>query len=64
MTILIRNGGVLMGRGKDFNHKRKGHEQESPKHGSNVASKDSIDVEYSIETVASKGRKPIEVIRE
>ncbi|HZG60227.1 MAG TPA: hypothetical protein VEY68_07170 [Anoxybacillus sp.] len=48
-----------MGRGVHFHHKRKGHEQEKPKHGANVPPKNTERVEFAIEPVASEGERPI-----
>jgi hypothetical protein len=52
-----------MGRGNNFNHKRKGHEQKTPKYGVDVAPKDNEYVEFSIETTAKDGRKPVEIVK-
>ncbi|UAL54905.1 MULTISPECIES: hypothetical protein [Metabacillus] len=48
-----------MGRGKDFNHKKKGHELTISKKGQPVAAKHSKDVEYAIEPAASKGERAV-----
>lgn len=48
-----------MGRGKNFNHKEKGHKPEIPKHGKNVSPKNNEHVEFAIETVADKQGRPI-----
>jgi hypothetical protein len=48
-----------MGRGVDFNHKRKGHQQEKPKHGINVPPKNTERVEFAIEPVASERDRPV-----
>ncbi|MDQ0858680.1 hypothetical protein [Bacillus sp. V2I10] len=47
-----------MGRGKDFNHKKKGRDLISKK-GQPVAAKHSKDVEYAIEPVASEGDRAV-----
>jgi hypothetical protein len=49
----------IMGRGVHFHHKRKGHEQEKPKHGANVPSKNTERVEFAIEPAASEGKRPV-----
>jgi hypothetical protein len=51
----------MMGRGVHFNHKRKGHENERPKHGSDVSAKDTERVVYSIDTTASEGERPVSI---
>ncbi|RAK22106.1 hypothetical protein B0I26_10294 [Anoxybacillus vitaminiphilus] len=51
-----------MGRGVHFNHKRKGHKQEKPKHGSNVPPKNTERVEFAIEPdrpVSTKAEKDL-----
>lgn len=53
-----------MGRGKHFNHKIKGHDHEKPKHGHNMPSKLTEDVEFSIEPVAKNGQRPVEIKRD
>ncbi|WP_185806884.1 hypothetical protein [Bacillus sp. HMF5848] len=50
-----------MGRGKHFNHKEKGHENEIPERGKEVASKYSLKEEYAIEPVASQGDRPVTI---
>jgi hypothetical protein len=53
-----------MGRGKNFNHKRKGHEPQTPEHGKEVPIKNEEHAEYAIDTVASKNGKPITIKNE
>jgi hypothetical protein len=50
-----------MGRGVHFNHKRKGHKQEKPKHGTNVPPKNTERVEFAIEPVASEENRPVSI---
>jgi hypothetical protein len=51
----------IMGRGIYFNHKRKGHKQEKPKHGANVPPKNTERVEFAIEPAASEGDRPVSI---
>ena len=50
-----------MGRGKSFNHKRKGHENKKPKYAENMRPKNTEEVEYAIEPVASYGNKAVSI---
>jgi V8-like Glu-specific endopeptidase len=50
-----------MGRGKSFQHKRKGHQPESPEHGKEVHVKNEEHAQYSIDTVASENGKPVTI---
>lgn len=50
-----------MGRGKNFNHKQKGHEPESPKHGQQVQSKRRQQAVLDIEPVASENTPPVSI---
>lgn len=57
-----KKGAFIMGRGVHFNHKRKGHKQEKPKHGSNVPPKNTERVEFAIEPdrpVSTKAEKDL-----
>lgn len=48
-----------MGRGKDFNHQKKGQDLTISKKGQPVTAKHSKDVEYAIEPVASEGDRAV-----
>ncbi|QNG61483.1 MULTISPECIES: hypothetical protein [Bacillaceae] len=48
-----------MGRGKDFNHQKKGQDRTISKKGQPVPAKHSKDVEYAIEPVASEGEPAV-----
>jgi len=48
-----------MARGKSFNHKLKGYEHKVPEYGKNVGGKNTEEVEFAIEPVASDGERPI-----
>ncbi|WP_204166764.1 hypothetical protein [Bacillus sp. CGMCC 1.16541] len=48
-----------MSRGKHFNHKRQGHEQQPSKAAQQVSPKTEEIVEYSIEPFAHDGEKPV-----
>ncbi|WP_160299081.1 hypothetical protein [Bacillus alveayuensis] len=50
-----------MGRGKSFQHKKKGHKSKVPNHGIPVQGKHTKDVEFSIDTSSSNGKKPISI---
>ncbi|MTH52125.1 hypothetical protein GKZ89_01815 [Bacillus mangrovi] len=50
---------VDMGRGAHYNHKKKGHESETPAYGKPAEAKMNEHAEYSIGTVASEGDRPV-----
>lgn len=50
-----------MGRGKNFNHRKKGHEPEIPKHGHQVQAKRHEYAVDNIETVASEDSRPVSI---
>jgi len=50
-----------MGRGKEFQHKKKGHKMQPPKQGNPVQSKHTEDVEFSIDTVGKVDQRPISI---
>lgn len=64
MLILGRNHYkevVTLARGKNFNHKEKGHEPTIPLHGREVAAKDTEHVGYDIKTVGTADERPISI---
>ncbi|HWO95160.1 MAG TPA: hypothetical protein VNM45_02165 [Bacillus sp. (in: firmicutes)] len=50
-----------MGRGKNFNHKQKGHEPEIPKHGQQVQAKRHEQAVFNFEPVASEDTPPVSI---
>ncbi|KIQ93529.1 hypothetical protein LH47_02394 [Anoxybacillus thermarum] len=52
-----------MGRGVHFHHKKKGRENEKPKHGEHVAPKQREVVDYAIDTVGSETHRPVTIER-
>ncbi|MGM7683663.1 hypothetical protein ACSVDA_16120 [Cytobacillus sp. Hm23] len=50
-----------MGRGKHFNHKRKGYKNTKHKFGQNVAAKHKEEAEFAIETVATRKDRPVSI---
>jgi hypothetical protein len=50
-----------MGRGKHFNHMKKGHDPEIPKHGHQVQAKRHDHAVYDIEQVAKEGSRPVTI---
>ena len=56
---MIYKGGFQMARGKNFQHKKKGHE---PTIGAQPAERKVFEkVEYAIEPVASEGDRPVTI---
>jgi hypothetical protein len=52
---------LIVARGKHFNHKEKGHEPTIPKHGHEVAGKETERVGYDIETVGTESERPVSI---
>ncbi|WP_243290020.1 hypothetical protein [Bacillus sp. FJAT-47783] len=50
-----------MSRGKSFQHKKKGHVPQPPKHGFQASSKHTEDIEYAIDTVGTEDKRPITI---
>jgi hypothetical protein len=49
----------MMARGKHFNHKERGHEPTIPIHGQEVPAKQTKNIGYDIESVASESNPPV-----
>lgn len=52
---------LTLARGKHFNHKEKGHEPTIPKHGQEVAGKETERVGYDIEIVGTETERPVSI---
>ena len=50
-----------MARGKNFNHKEKGHAPTIPNHGQEVMAKNTEHVEYDIKTVGTENERPVSI---